>query len=74
VRKEDRAAGADEAAVLRAVAGRENMRLRPVELREAILYLVSRGWSGRQIAKHLGCCNETVYRHRKAFEREGNRA
>lgn len=47
------------------------LKLYPNELREAVLILLKRGKSAIQAAQIIGCCDRTVYRHKRALKEEG---
>lgn len=53
-------------AVLLALAGNQEP-LVPAEIREVVDILSRRRWSAVRIARHLGCSDRTVVRHRRAL-------
>lgn len=59
----------DSVAVARAVAGDHPLpRLRPPEIREVVRVLIGQGMKTSEIARHIGACDTTVRRHRRAIE------
>lgn len=62
------AAGIDEVAVRRAIAG-DRVRLTPRERTEVVRQLTRLGWGSKRIAEHLGITMRSVTRNRAASRR-----